>query len=137
MPIKQTTSMATIELYLKKLIEENNRKVLRYLSYVGESCTTQARTAGSYSDDTGNLRNSIGYVVASNGNVVLSAGFEVDPQGAKATASRKAIDLSGDTMALVVVAGMNYASYVAAKGYDVLDSAEILAPRLIKQLGLK
>jgi len=42
---------------------------------------------------------------------------------------------------LVVVAGMNYASYVSDMGYNVLDSAELLAevlvPRMLKQLGLK
>ena len=36
---------------------------------------------------------------------------------------------------------MRYASFVSAKGYDVLDSAELLAERLVpdmlKRLGLK
>ena len=29
---------------------------------------------------------------------------------------------------------MKYASYVSAKGYDVLDSAELLAEKLAKEL---
>ena len=40
---------------------------------------------------------------------------------------------------LIVVAGMNYAAHVSARGYNVLDSAELLAeqlvPSLMKQLG--
>lgn len=44
-------------------------------------------------------------------------------------------------LVLVVVAGMDYASYVEAKGYNVLNSAETLAktlvPQMLKQLGLK
>jgi len=35
---------------------------------------------------------------------------------------------------LIVVAGMNYASYVSAKGLDVLDSSELLAERLVPQM---
>ncbi len=35
---------------------------------------------------------------------------------------------------LIIVAGMNYARYVSAKGYNVLDSAESLAERLIPQI---
>ena len=42
---------------------------------------------------------------------------------------------------LIVVAGMNYASFVSATGRDVLDSAELLAdklvPQILKQLGFK
>ena len=42
---------------------------------------------------------------------------------------------------LIVVAGMRYASYVSAKGYNVLDSSELLAdqlvPKMLKQLGFK
>jgi hypothetical protein len=30
--------------------------------------------------------------------------------------------------------GMNYSSYVAAKGYNVIDSAEDMAERLVPQL---
>lgn len=41
-------------------------------------------------------------------------------------------------VALVVVAGMNYAAYVEAKGYNVLSSAEHLAerelPRMLEKL---
>jgi hypothetical protein len=40
---------------------------------------------------------------------------------------------------LIVVAGMQYAVYVAARGYDVLTSAEDKAqeqiPKILKQLG--
>jgi hypothetical protein len=41
-------------------------------------------------------------------------------------------------IALIVVAGMEYAATVAAKGYNVLDSAELtaqaLVPKLLQQL---
>lgn len=37
-------------------------------------------------------------------------------------------------VALVVVAGMNYAAYVEAKGYNVLSSAEHLAERELPRM---
>jgi hypothetical protein len=35
---------------------------------------------------------------------------------------------------LIVDAGMHYASYVSAKGYDVIDSAELLAQQLVPEI---
>ena len=37
-------------------------------------------------------------------------------------------------LVLIVVAGMNYAAYVEAKGYNVLSSAELMAENILKQL---
>lgn len=137
MPIKRITSVSTTNKYLEKRIEENNRRLLQQLQYVGESCLIKARTDGSYTDQTGNLRNSIGYVIADNRSIVSTAGFSQNGEDGKKTATQKAVDTKGDNMVLVVASGMNYASYVAAKGYDVLDSAELIVPRLMKQLGFK
>lgn len=136
MAIKQTTSMASIQYYLEKRIKENNDLVIKRLSRIGEMYIREARTKGSYTDQTENQRNSIGYVIADNGNVVQSSGFEKGgPEGRK-LAYQLANNEQG-TAALILVAGTNYASYVAAKGYDVLDSAELITPRLMKQLGFK
>ena len=33
------------------------------LQYIGERCVAEARENGSYQDRTGNLRNSVGYVI--------------------------------------------------------------------------
>ena len=42
---------------------------------------------------------------------------------------------------LIVVAGMSYAYYVKKRGYDVLDSGELLAenlvPKMLRSLGFK
>ena len=37
-------------------------------------------------------------------------------------------------MCLIVVAGMKYAAYVSAKGYDVIEGAELLAEEQAKKL---
>ena len=49
--------------------QEKLRKVVEVLSYVGEDFTTNAKTRGSYTDQTRNLRGSIGYAVVHNGEV--------------------------------------------------------------------
>ena len=44
---------------------------------------------------------------------------------------------TGADYTLIVVAGMHYASYVAARGYDVIASGRLLAEHLVPQLMAK
>ena len=67
MPVKMTTTNAEIEKYLRKELAKRRRAIIRNLRYLGEKCINEARDSGSYSDRTGNLRASIGYVLVSNG----------------------------------------------------------------------
>ena len=91
---------------------------------------------------TGALLSSTGYKVFVDGVAVHSqfdaaSGAE---SGAAATGMKSGSDLadkiSKETkgVALVVVAGMNYAAYVEAKGYNVLSSAEHLAERELPRM---
>jgi hypothetical protein len=64
--------------------------------------------------------------------------FEQVKQGGKGSADGKAFaaELTGkfpEGICLIIVAGMNYAGYVSAR-YNVLDSAELQAEKLIPQL---
>ena len=122
-------------------IERERFKVIRQLSIIGEQCVNQARISErkgrDYKDQTGNLRASVGYVIVADGEIQELSGFEGAREGAQ-TGMQYAQDLAAKHptgFALIVVAGMNYAEYVAAKGYDVLDSAELLAEKLCKELG--
>lgn len=109
------------------------------LQAVGEACVAEAVENGNYTDRTGNLRGSIGYVVAVDGQVVSEGGFrkvadgEDGPREGKSLAYAKASESTGTV--LVLVAGMKYAEMVADKGYNVLESARLLAKRLVRQLG--
>ena len=49
------------------------RRAIKAFVYVGEACLSEARLNGNYIDRTGNLRNSIGYAVLFNGEVITSA----------------------------------------------------------------
>ena len=47
-------------------------KILKLLMAGGEKFVAIARKSGSYKDQTGNLRSSIGYVIAKDGEVIIS-----------------------------------------------------------------
>lgn len=119
------------------------KAIIRRLQYLGEKCVNEARDNGDYSDITGNLRGSIGYVVVANGKIV-NKDFQSDGGSAgtgKALAEKLAAQIETG-FALIVVAGMNYALYVEAKySKNVLNSAEKLAqrelPRLLAELKKK
>ena len=97
---------------------------------VGERCITEARDNGSYTDRTGNLRNSVGYMVLLDG-VVQSQG-NINKHNQEQIEKINVKYPKG--LVLIVVAGMNYAAYVEAKGYNVLSSAELMAGNILKQL---
>lgn len=139
MPIEQLTPMSEVEDYLETQIERLRNVAIRNLAYVGERCITASRIGGSYTDQTGNLRSSTGYTLIEDGRIINVGGFEIERKGgdgAKSgeTYAKKIASKYPKGLVLIVVAGMNYAAYVSAKGYDVLDSAELLAEQLVPEL---
>lgn len=134
MSIESITPQSAIKEYLRTKVKTFEKDLLSKLSYIGESAIRIAREkkeTNDYTDRTGNLRNSTGYVIALDGEIVSSAGFLAGDGQAYAE------ELSRTTRGkavLVVCAGMNYASYVSARGYDVLDSAELESRRLARAL---
>lgn len=147
MPIRSRTPQTQIAAEFAEFERQITQKAIKKLQYVGEACINAARDwraqAHPYKDDTGNLRSSLGYVIAVDGKIGFVSSFEVvekGEQGAKdgiEYAKQLAREYPNDIV-LIMVAGKNYASYVANRGYDVLDSAEILAkkiaPKLLKGL---
>lgn len=142
MAIKRITTNAEISAHLATQLDRREEVIIYNFTYVGERCVTEARTSGSYTDRTGNLRGSVGYVVIKDGQVLRSGGFAPtngSEQGSKGITNgeRFARSLAAEFprgIVLVVVAGMSYASYVSARGYNVLDSAEQLAQKIVPQI---
>lgn len=94
------------------------------LHYLGQELTNHSRHTGSFSDRTGNLRNSIGYAVASEGkveNVLDDRGHPLAQK--KADEFAESIDSEKGTKKLVHYAGMEYGVHVEAKGYDVISQS--------------
>lgn len=146
MPIKRLTPTTEIDRYITGRVEAIKKAIVYNLCAVGELVLNAARLTNSYKDQTGNLRSSIGYVVAVDGEIVQMSSFDTVKEGREGSRGGKeyAMQLVRDFphgIVLIVVAGMNYASYVSAKGYDVLDSSELLAdklvPQMLQQLGFK
>lgn len=144
MPIKRPENFKKIGAIIDTQYKKKTEQLLKTFAFVGEQCVVEARESGSYMDQTGNLRSSIGYVVFNEGAVYKMSAFEQVKEGKLGAINGKSYATSlasqfPNSIALVVVAGMNYASYVSAKGYDVLDTAELkadeLVPSLLEKLG--
>lgn len=144
MAIKQITPASEIDQYIKEQVERIINATIYLFRYIGERCLNAARETNSYKDRTGNLRSSLGYVIVRDGKIVDQSDFEVVLQGD--SGAKSGIQFAKDVarqfpegIALILVAGMNYAAFVSATGRDVIDSAELLAdrltPQMLKQLG--
>ena len=148
MGIRQTTPMGEIDRQIDEQLERKKRVLIRMLHDAGENAVNEARAAnsqqrGSYTDRTGNLRSSTGYVVVVDGKVIEGRGasFQVVKDGHQGAKDGKAFanqlaDKFPTGIALIVVAGMKYAHYVQKLGFDVTISAEHIADKLLFQLGM-
>lgn len=136
MGIRMTTKLSEVHETLMREAERVERLTIRALSKLGEQCVTKIRNrAGdkSWYDQTGNLRSSVGYVIAHNKNIIQYSTFNQVKQGSEGVKTGKdlAKELAkrySNNYVLIVVAGMNYAEFVEAMdNKDVLASTELWA----------
>lgn len=80
MPIRQLTPMSEIDRYTEQELKRLQTVLIRSLQYCGEQVLNKARSTNSYKDQTGNLRSSLGYVVAVDGRVVYQSDFQTVKQ---------------------------------------------------------
>lgn len=129
----------------KEVVEPLRAEVKNQFARIGEEAVNEGRNNHGYTDRTGNLTSSMGFVVASEGNIVTKGGFSGTVVGTETG------EQIGDTAAardnqtrLVVVAGMEYASYVEnghtskngkyIQGRPVLANAELLVKKRVEEL---
>ena len=94
MGIKLVTSESAIHDAILKEMDRVNRLTLRALSYLGEKCVIEARDRSpeeSWIDRTGNLRSSIGYVIASEGKIIKYSDFTVVKNGSEGPETGKTL----------------------------------------------
>ncbi len=134
--LKQTSPNSAITKPLQSGIDRLLMKIVEALYYIGAQCNNDARLNGSYRDRTGNLKSSIGFAVVVNGKIVKLTVKGDSPEGESEGRSflEELASREYRGIVLIVTAGMQYAKYVSAKGYNVLDSSEILAERLVRDL---
>lgn len=147
MPIEDKTDYTRVISTIQTKVQNMERAVIRELGWIGEQCVSEAknnlRGPFAYTDQTSNLRSSIGWAIAKNGEILKKSKFEpVKPSGRDGSKKGKefvaeiASDYPG-LLVLIIVAGMDYAVHVSNRGYDVLDTAELIAQKLFTKLKSK
>lgn len=135
-----TTPVSAVDKILYKAFDILKSEISMSLAKLGEECIAKIRDRSgeeSWYDQTGNLRSSTGYAVYDHGVKQLQSVFRTVLQGSEGSSvGREMISQLGkeysNTYALVVVAGMNYASHVEAlENKDVLASTELWAKGVI------
>lgn len=139
MPIKRISPPNGPDKAMKKLQGDIVGKIIKTLAYIGETCVKYAREKGSYQDQTGNLRSSIGYAILVDGKKVSVAGFEEVKTGNMGIETgiyflNELAKQFNRGIVLIVVAGMDYAAAVESRGYDVLTGSELTAKKMVPVL---
>lgn len=146
MGIKANFTQDDVRKQFDAFLNEIEKRQIVQLQKLGEMCLVEARTNKGYMMQTGALISSTGYKVYVDG-VAVHSQFDA-ASGAESGAASTGVKAGGDLadqigkgtrgVALVCVAGMNYAAYVEARGKNVLSSAEHLAerelPRMLEKL---
>lgn len=129
MAIKPTFQNGAVAAKVQEFQKRLESATVFLLQFMGEELTKYAREQHNYTDQTGNLTNSIGYAVVSNGKIVNYGGEIKSGDGAAEglKIAQKMAANASSSFSLLIVAGMNYAAYVEAKGYNVILPAELKA----------
>ena len=148
--MRMTTPLSQISAYMDEREAIIKQLLIKFMFRIGEECCKDARLKGSYQDQTGNLRSSIGFVVLSDGVPVIYGNPIPSGRGTGSgdgvlAGSQYLKELSQrgkrDQITLIVAAGMKYAFYVeSVHNRVVLSSAELLASiiknRILAEIGL-
>lgn len=134
MAIKPKFSFTDIERATQNELRKIENGVLTIMQRVGEQFVTDARNAvniqgsafskGDYTDQTANLRSSIGYFIIKDDQVVKE---NLSGNWSGRSAAKKAIRQAGykPGYRIIGTAGMEYASYLESKGYNVISSQQM------------
>lgn len=122
-------------------VEVIQKSVLGAIEKACINTVEKARSLNTYSDRTGVLRSSIGYVIYDHGekvaeNFELKNGPEGSGEEGEATGKAMALQVAEswpNCIVAVIVAGADYALYVESKGLDVLTGPCNELEDLLKQ----
>ncbi|WP_195360691.1 hypothetical protein [Phocaeicola massiliensis] len=117
------------DVYFNRLIEIG-REAIR----IAHNASGTKEYPRIYQNHTWNLRNAPGFCVVRNGKIIA---LEVYGKGSNMEAVQNTTYYlqyhSKEEDGLYLADGMNYASFVQSKGFDVLDSAIQYAKRMVKK----
>lgn len=128
MPIK--VEWKGLEAEIQDTLNLIREQILLELATIGEEAVKFAREGHLYQDQTGNLTSSIGFAVLDRNKIVKASKFETELNGDEGSIEgfdKLALVAKNSTSeyALILVAGMEYASYVEAMGLNVLEGAKL------------
>lgn len=142
MPLIPGFSQGDINRRITNWVVSIEQRIIWTLAMAGEAFVNDARNIKTYKDQTGNLRSSIGYIIARDGEIIQE-NIEGKTEG-KTKAREVAKEVLRDNpkgFILIVVAGMEYAAAVESKGYDVITGSvpatKALLKKKIKEYGLR
>lgn len=128
-------SMADVRKKLEGAKQKMENVIVLRFQRIGETFIANARSNDTYKDQTGNLRSSIGYVILKDGEQIFGT-FPGSTEEGKARAAKTVEEAKAKAprgFVLIVVAGMEYALYVEAMGYDVLTASGQIAANDLKK----
>ena len=130
--IKAQFKPSDIHKMMHDKIAKMEKSIQARLIRIGNKFVRDARDNADFTDRTGNLRSSIGYVLFEDGKPIKSD-FDQTKEGmlglkqAEVYANTIAAEYADSRYVLIVVAGMEYAAHVESKGFDVLTGSSISA----------
>lgn len=114
---------------LKGLIQSNIKEAM---IEAGEEAIQVQKIESDYLNHTQNLRNAPGYAVIVNGEEVARNVPADGAHGEAKAKTNKTLDNADKSGTGIIIAdGMEYASFVSSKGYDVIDSALLHANKVL------
>lgn len=139
MSCEQITPQSEIEAFMQRQLELREKAIIYKLASIAEEVVNFAKITRGYTDRTGNLVSSTGYVLVKDGKVITGGKFEQSLKGADGTKEGEtfAAEIAAQMpsgIGIVVVAGMKYAAFVEAKGFNVLAISEIKAKQLVQDM---
>lgn len=142
--------MKEIRDYLEKEVKKHQQRLVEMLHHVGQTVVNDIRTShiSNWDDKSGNLRSSVGYTICIDGVSVETSDFQrVDgpkrgekpnePDGSAEGRNfvQSLVPLFPKGIALIVVAGMEYATYVERlQNKTVLAQGELEARKLTAKM---
>lgn len=116
---------------LKGLIQSNVKEAI---IEAGEEAVEVQKEKSDYMNHTFNLRNAPGYAVIIDGKEVARNVPADGGHGEAEAKTNKTLDKADKSGTGIIIAdGVEYASFVSSKGYDVLDSGLLHADKVLNQ----
>jgi len=138
MDIKAKFSISDLQKALKQEYEKIEKAAISRLTRIGRLFVAAGRANGEYMNHTYNLRSSVAFAISKDGVIILQD-YRQYGNGSEGLNKAKALmddvaSSNGTGVALIVVAGEDYAIYVESKGKDVLTGSSQLAKAELRKV---